>query len=341
MAGEPPEISNFESKLNAVSEIVATNDDPRFAPDEMVVCGDCSRSNPPVRATCLYCGGVLAADKIDLALAKVNFQRPDTWEDGFSLVYSGESQVSEAVMSSAAEILQTSSDDLAKMLNAGAGMPLVYLRSLPDSGLLGSRLSDIGFQCAVVGDDLLQADVPPTRVRRIRFDESCVRLEAFNTGAVTEVQFAENVLIVAGALVKTSTTVAGKMKKGAVIGGDETLSYADEQVIDIYPEADVYGFRIRPAGFDFSCLGPNMHRLASTNMAELVAKLRSCLTSVKFIDNFRSASPLLNDIWPLELKRQSSEIKRGTFGGVRKQTLTVFDNSHQFTKFSRMQRHFV
>jgi hypothetical protein len=76
-------------------------------------------------------------------------------------------------------------------------------------------------------------------------------------------------------------------------------------------------------------------------MAELVAKLRSCLTSVKFIDNFRSASPLLNDIWPLEVKRQSSEIKRGTFGGVRKQTLTVFDNSHQFTKFSRMQRHFV
>jgi hypothetical protein len=168
-----------------------------------------------------------------------------------------------------------------------------------------------------------------------------MRAAAFNTGTETEIEFREKLLIVTGALVKTSTTLAGRVKKGAVTGADETLAYDDEQVIDIYPESDVYGFRIRPSGFDFSCLGDSMQRLASSNMAELLSRLRTSFPNAKFVDEFRSASPLLTAIWPPDEIRQSSEIKRGTFGGVRKETLTVLDNSRQFTKFSRLQRHFL
>jgi hypothetical protein len=341
MANEPPETSNFETKLNAAAEMIATNEDPRFAADKMVVCEKCSRSSPPNRERCIYCGSALAADKIDLGLAKIDLQRPEQWEDGFSLVYAGEGGLDDSVIAAAAEMLDVDRDALVRALNVGAAVPIVYLRSLPDAGLLGSRLSEIGFHCAVVGDDLLQANVPPTRVRSLKFNDALMRVEAFNTGATTDIGCQEKVLVVIGALVKRSTAVAGRVKKGALKGADETLAYEDEQVVDIYPESDVYGFRIRPSGFDFSCLGGEMQPLASANMAELLSKIRSSFPNAKFIDEFRSASPLIVDIWPSDEFRRSSEVKRGTFGGVRKESLTVVDNSRQFTRFSRLQRHFL
>jgi len=44
-------------------------------------------------------------------------------------------------------------------------VPLVYLRSLPDAGLLASRLAELGFECAIVGDGPCRDELETARGR--------------------------------------------------------------------------------------------------------------------------------------------------------------------------------
>jgi hypothetical protein len=341
MADSPPENVNFDSKMDALREIALTTEEHRFSPDEMIACTACSRSNPPDRTSCLYCGVALEAASIRPDIAKINYQRPEPWQDGFSLVYAGKRELETSAMEKAAELLQLDQEALERIIAVGTPIPLIYLKSLTDTGLLGSRLSEVGFDCAIVGDDLLQAKVAPTRVRTIQFESDSILLEDFNTSNVTPVKYDEHVLLVIGSLVKTSTEVTGKVSKRAVKTMEETLAISDEAIVDIYPVSDVYGFRIRSSGFDFSCLGERMQPFATANMAALISDLRSRFTSGVFIDSFPAASPLLISVWPVDEIKQASSVSRGPFGGVRKQNLTVLDNTSQFTKFSRLQRHFI
>jgi len=341
MARKPNEPTNFDSKIEALRDLPLVEDDPRFSHDQMVACKECSRSNPPNRASCLYCGKHLEYDAIDPSIVKINYQPPELWEDGYSLVYSGEGELNTGTILLAAEMLHIDRDTLEGSLAIKVPVPLIYLRSLPDAGLLASRLSEIGFDCAIVGDDLLLPKVPPTRVRAVYFSDDGILLEDFNTGDRGTLDLTEKVLIVVGALVKTSTEVSGKMSKRAIKKPSESLAFADEVVVDLYPRSDVYGFRIRAAGFDFSCLGERMRPLGTENMNELVSLLRSRIPSLVFVDAFSSAVPLISSIWPVDEIKRSSQVSRGAFGGVRKQSLTVLDNTTQFTKFSRLQRHFI
>jgi hypothetical protein len=341
MADMSPENSNFDAKLDALRELPTTENDPRFEPHELIACSSCSRSNPPNRTACLYCGKPFEAGSVRTDLARINYQRPETWEDGFSLVFAGKGELSNEVIEFAADLLQTDVDSLKRILNISVPIPLIYLRSLPDAGLLASRLSQVGFGCALVGDDLLQSKVPPTRVRSIKFEDESAFLEGFNTGRTTPVGFDEKALFVTGSLLRTSTEVAGKISKKAMKDVKETHGVVDEAVIDIYPASDVYGFRIRSSGFDFSCLGEKMQRFVGANMSELTGLLRARFRSAVFIDTFSTAASLISLSWPLDEIRQASSVTRGPLGGVYKQTLTVLDNTDQFTRFSRLQRHFV
>jgi hypothetical protein len=219
-------------------------------------------------------------------------------------------------------------------------VPLIYLKSLPDAELIASRLVEIGFGCAIVGDDLLQARTPPTRVRSIIFESDGVFLEDFNSGKFVRVDRSEQLLIVTGSLVRTSTETTGKIKKRALSDAKETTSAKDETVMYLYPKNDVYGFRIRATGFDFSCLGGRMGSLAAANMSELIEKIRSEFRDTVVVDA-TSSTEQLDMIWPQVQTRESGSISRSIFGGVRIGSTTLVDNTIQFTKFSRLQRHYV
>jgi hypothetical protein len=335
---DPP---NFDSKIKALGELPLTADDPRFASDRMVTCGSCSRTSPPNRTSCLYCGDPLDIGSIDASEARINFQQPEPWEDGFSLVYSGALQPGGPVIESAAEMLHLDIEQMRKLLASRTPVPLVYLRTLADAGLLGSRLSAIGFDCAIVGDDLLQVRTLPTRLRSVAFENDRMLVVDFNTGKETAVNKQDPILIVAGSIIKTSTEVQGKLSKRTMKAIDETMSITDEPVLDIYPPSDVYGFRIRSSGFDFSSLGDQMTRFTGENLSKLTGRLREFFADARFIDGYPELVQMLAPIWPPDEIRQSSRVTRGTFGGVRKQSLTILDNTAQFTRFSRLQRHSV
>ena len=150
----------------------------------------------------------------------------------------------------------------------------------------------------------------------------------------------QSTLFVTGSIVKERVEAAGKRTRKSTKTTDRSETFADEPVLDIYPASDVFGFRIR-AGFDFSCLGTQMSRLAIENFGLLTDEFRLRLHSTKLIDVYSAASPLLRSSWPNDERNESSKVSRGTFGGVQTRSVIVSDNTVQFTKFSRLQRHFI
>ena len=341
MTEAPPENSDPDQKAADLSGLQITENDPRFGSHEMITCSACSRSNPPNRTACLYCGEPFEANFLRTDIARISYKRPEPWEDGFSLVFAGNEEPTTEVLDSAAKLLEMDTETVKDLLDLQVPIPLIYLKLLPDAGLLASRLSQIGFDCAVVGDDLLLSKVPPTRVRSIKFEDNAAVLEDFNTGRVTAVRFDERVLFVIGSVIKMSTETSGKISKKNLKNIEESQSVSDEAIIDIYPQSDVYGFRIRSAGFDFSCLGEKMQRFVGANMGELTDMFRSRFLSGVLNDSYSAAASLLSLAWPLTETKQASNVSRGPLGGIYKQTVTLLDNTDQFTKFSRLQRHFV
>jgi hypothetical protein len=327
--------------MDAIHDIQFMSEDERFAIDQMIVCESCSRSNPPNRTSCLYCGKPFQGALVSGDFAKINYQRPEAWEDGFSLVYAGENEVNEGVVNSASELLKIEAKELRQALEVHVRLPLIYLRSLTDAGLLASRLSNVGFDCAIVGDDLLQARVLPTRVRSMVSNGDEFFFEDFNTSKMIAVKRDDRVLLVPGTLLQTSTEMSGKITKKTLKTTDESLASFDEAVIDIYPPNDVYGMRIRSSGFDFSCLGDQKQPIAGANMAALMDMFLAQFSSAIFIDQFKVCAPLIDTVWPVSSTKHSSSVTRGPLGGIRKHSVTVVDNTIQFTKFSRLQRYFI
>jgi len=232
-------------------------------------------------------------------------------------------------------------DEFARLMRAGTGMPIAYLKSLPDADLLASRLTDAGLKCAIMGDDLLTPQAVATRVRSVEFYDDGVILEDFNTADKIAIGSGERVLLVVGSIFKIQSESTGKRSKKTVKIKDASETLSDETVVDLYPPSDVLGFRIRSNGFDFSCLGERMRRIASENMIGLIDRLGEAFPNHILIDGYKAAHSILDTIWPVESQNKSSEVRRGTFGGVEIEKVRLYDNTKQFTRYSRLQRHLI
>jgi hypothetical protein len=341
MADEPTASVDQDEKLKTIGGIPIMEDDARFRAEEMTACPACSRDNPPNRFSCLYCGGGLIPSEINVGLTQINFQRPQTWEDGFSVIYVGKGNLSDDIASRAAEILRIEADVFVDLAEVGAPVPIAYLKSLPDAELIASRLTEIGLECAIAGDDLLTPQIQPTRIRSVEFYDEGIILEDFNTANKIAVGAGERVLFVVGSIFKIRSETTGKRSKKTMKIIETSESSSDELILDIYPPSDVLGFRIRSGGFDFSSLSEQMRRIASENLQLLIDKFVEVFPKQILINEYPAAHSLLDAVWPVEHKSESSDVTRGAFGGVRIERTHVSENTAQFTRFSRLQRHFI
>src|SRR5437016_3546922 len=83
MTNDPLEES-AESELSVdpvQSEFIA------FKSGEMVICGACTRANPPNRHACLYCGKDLDVTAEFAELIKPALRKLESWEKGFNVIY--------------------------------------------------------------------------------------------------------------------------------------------------------------------------------------------------------------------------------------------------------------
>jgi len=301
-----------------------------FAPDKLVKCPNCGKANAPNRTTCLYCGappaGVSGADRLEIRAI-------ENWENGSNIVLM---DAGDGEFEKAADLMAGVAGSDREIFNAafesGKQVPLVRVASAEQAEWVVHKLRELRIETAVVDDTVLQANVPPLRLRSIGFEADQLNLGLFNVGEVYPIAADDLILIVAGTIVEGRKESVERRKLRGAKMLDEASTSSDEPIIDLYSKNDPLGWRIPARGFDFSCLGPGKSLLVGENMKELIARLVEFAPRARFSDDYASVMSLVEPVWPSEVRREGRILDR-------KDVSTVFmtNNATQFTKYSRMQ----
>ncbi len=304
-----------------------------FRPDQMVVCPQCSKLNPPDRSGCLYCGTLISTDT-----GRLTHRLVEEWENGYNLIVLPDG---EADISAAAAFLSLETAVLTEIVARGSELPVARLESYAVAAAAAEKLSDLGLDCIVVDDETLNAERPPNRLRLIKFIDGGIELTDFNTQARRVLTADEIELIVTGTIFESRTETVEKRKRKQSIVDNESEFSSDGAVIDIYAGADANGFRVAANGFDFSGLGNDRSLLAGENMRRLAERLRSFAPRAVFRDGYAADSQLIEKIWPQSSRKNSIGVKRVGIGRMSVSNVTTRNNLVQFTKYSRLCRHLL
>jgi len=323
--------------------------DPRFQTenlaydtDKLIACVGCSRMNPPNRLNCLYCGRELEIDIEDAASIKTNLRTLELWERGVNVILCEGDACVEPDTEKLAVFLCMDATDLSLIINAGTPLPIVRVESEKQADILLAGLEQFGLKCTLVKDDALAADKPPVRLSGMEINDQQLTLKDFNTGNLTETVAADLVLIVLGSITESkvdSLEKRGLRKEAKLIG--ESATATDEAILDVYFRNDPVGFRVRLAGFDFSCLGERKGLLAGENLQRLIGVLKEQAPGAKYVDNYLAVRQALGRVWDVETRKDSKGVQHAGFGKAELGVVASTNNLNQFTKYSRLQWHLL
>lgn len=330
------ELDKSQDEMWLLKDLPVTSENIGFRPEEMNGCSKCGKSNPPTRPKCFYCSADLLIDAAETQSANINSRVLENREKGFNLVYLPESSTEKSDISAIARLLSIEVDFIRQIIEAKSIIPLVRLESPHETAI--ENLSSYGMKCCMVADEVLEVNKLPVRLRGLKFLSESFVLINFNTDEEIEVQHDDLSLIVTGALFEAKTETVEKRKKKEASVVLETQAKSDSGLIDIYVGDDAIGYRITVNGFDFSCLGSEKGLLAAENIRRLAEVLRSYAKSAKFAGDYLMIRQLLDEVWPLE-RRKDSYRRQGTgLGGKDFTNIESSNNLQQFTKYSRLQR---
>lgn len=326
----------------------ATTFDPEFQteniafdPKEMLACDGCGRTNPPNRLNCIYCGSELNIQVDDAASIKTNRRTLELWERGFNVIVR-ENTAERSSVDKIADLLSMDPADVSMILTVGMPLPLARVENEKEAALIVNAMAPLGLSCSVLPDVDLSADKFPARLSKIDDLADKFALKDFNTGNVTEIAKEDIVLIVPGILTSGKVDSLEKKRRGKETKIlDETTTAEDEAILDIYARSDSNGFRVRLAGFDFSCLGEDKGLLAAKNLSTLVHFLKERSPNAKLITNYSTIKQALNIVWEIESRKDSKGLQRIGFGKTEFGAVASTNNLNQFTKFSRLQWHLL
>ena len=309
-----------------------------FSPSELLMCQGCSRQNPPNRINCIYCGKELKFREEDVIDRHLVSRQLEAWEAGFNIIFRSASNGCDLM---AATKLLGENIDLTAIVAAGNPVPIARVDSLKLAEILVTKMLGSGVVCSIVSDADLDAERPPIRLSKIEIADDLFFFTDFNTRSSMEIANEDLTLIVTGQLNRTRTDLIEKRKRKGSELLDESASFTDELIVDLYTRNEPRGFRIYPAGFDFSCLGQEKGILARENIERLVTYLSSLASNARFVSSYSAARPFLARVWEVESRTDAQGIKRIGFGkrGFGKTEST--SNLQQFTKYSRLQRHLL
>lgn len=317
------------------------SEDIGFRSSELVTCASCSRKNPPNRAACVYCGNAL--ERLDLAAVKLSLRQPEAWERGWNVVFRpnlSDPRPNTAVLSS---IIGIDAERLNPLLDAGVPVPVARVAVETEAAAVVKKLAVLGLDGSIVADSELDADLPPTRLKRIDIEGDAITLHDFNTASLQYIARDDLALLVTGTVISSRTdSLEKKRRRGKETKLiDETTTSADEAVLDIYSRQNFRGWRIHLAGFDFSCLGDDKGLLAGENLRRLTTVLREYAQHAKFVADYARVADALEAVWPVESRKDPQGLKRAGFGKVEFGSVASTSNAAQFTKYSRLQWHLL
>jgi len=313
-----------------------------YKSEEMVSCGNCSRSNPPNRLKCMYCGGQLELSAAQSAVIAPVLRKLENWESGFNLIYlpKGET-VSAETSAQIAKLVGLEKEVLQKIFETKKALPVVRAETAKEAEILQNRLKEAGLETSVIGDESLAAENLPKRLRGLALRDGKILLILFNNDEIEEISPEDLVLIVSGAIFQKAVELTEARKKGETKILDATEIASDELLIDIYGKNNSTGYRILTKGFDFSFLGAEKGILARDNIKKLVVKLQSLAPDAKLVDDYFAVRSVLGNIWEVEQRKDSQGLTRQRFGKFDLSNVSSSNNLQQFTKYSRLQWHIL
>ena len=310
-----------------------------FKPDELIACTKCGKSNPPNRASCLYCATPIELREDRRRQAKLNLRPLENWEKGFNIVFVPPADEPDAA--SISRYLAIDVQMLQPMLAAARPIPIARIESEAEANIAVQQLANFGLNASVVSDEMLQADKAPTRLREIEFRDDSIVVISFNTGEKREIGHGDLMLIVTGSVVESKTESVEKQKKKETKLLHEMETTSDERLIDVYCAGDALGYRIPAKGFDFSCLGAEKGLLAQPNMERLKEKLLDFVPAVRLVDEYSAIMGPLSAVWEIERQKDFHGLTRTGIGKAGFANVARTSNLTQFTKYSRLQRHLL
>lgn len=310
-----------------------------FAPDAMVACAKCGRSNAPNREICMYCGAALAGRGAE---ARREIRQPESRENGFNVVMlESDADNIETAARTIASLLATEIGVVRAILASGKRLPVARVGSETQADLFAQRLADFGVETRVISDEVLVPVQNPVRLRSLRFTGDELVLELFGKPATERLQSEDLALIVLGVLLETRTESIEKRKRRETRTLSEIETSSDMPVIDLYSKSDPTGWRIPATGFDFSCLGPGKSLLVSENMESLIHKLQTLSPGAKFVDDYAKLRSMLEQSWPAESRTDALGFQRTGVADKGLSRIFTTNNSLQLTKYSRLQWHLL
>ena len=301
----------------------------------LLSCPNCDRKTPQTRQTCLYCGSVLPISDEGFSRALPASRELEAWESGFNLILVNAASIDRSRSSA---ILGLDKDTIDLFADCIAPVPIARVETADMSESLRQDLECVGMSCQIVADTDLNLREPNKRLSAIEFSVDHVVLIAFNTGERIIRRNEEISAVVPGVLSRTRVDSLSKRKRG---GGSASLSDLttsdDTAVMDIYSRIDPIGFRVLPSGFDFSCLGDERGFLASQNWGKLLKTIAERLPAVRLAADYASLRPVLEIVWPAEIKNESKGLVPTGFGKREFGTTSTINNDEQFLRFSRLQ----
>ncbi|HVG28156.1 MAG TPA: hypothetical protein VM864_00400 [Pyrinomonadaceae bacterium] len=317
-----------------------------FKRDEMIACERCGRASPPTRMKCLYCGAALPAVGGGEDRRRPALKPLEEWERGFNVVLApgGEGSHGRAgALAEAASLARLNPDQLGEMIAARTALPLARTGEREEMELLERRLTALGLGVEIVADEDLAVETePPRRVRKIEFDAEGVTGLSGVGGESRSASWAGVILIVVGRIFKKRIEVEERLKRRAaseIVESRELVE--DEGVVDLHFADAPAGWRVLAEGFDYSCLGARKSLLASENFARLVEEFRARAPRAAFDDSYRRVRHLLQFAWSPAEHREAGGVRRAGPGRVSTEAVMSVSNEAQFTRYSRLLRHFA
>lgn len=301
----------------------------------MLECG-CGRLSPADRAVCLYCGREVVRPDGLVTSVRVNFRELELWESGYLVIVNG--IAAKADISSAASVLPLSSDEIEMACSSGSTLPVARLRTAAEAKAVVERLGKAGIDCVVVEEAALLPRKPPVRLRSISIDPQNVEFIEFADRNRFSFNWDEVRCVVMGRLFTSRIDSLEKRGRGGKSKTLEGSAFSDDsEVIDIYPVGHECGFRIFPAGTDFSFLGSEMTMTAAENMKRTAEILSLKAAKARVIANYGEFRELLGRIWPVSSQTDSKVNSGGMIAGRRFERSVSTSNADQLTRFSRLQ----
>jgi len=301
-----------------------------YSADALITCGKCSRSNAPNRLECMYCGATLNVDP--RTLEKVTARVLEAWEPGTSIVITGGDGDAER----ASHLLSIERDQLAEILRSAVPLPLARMEA-GSAELVAKKIEALGYTTRLIDDSDLELKRPPVRIAAMSIRPDTLTLIGLNTRDGHTVSWDELRLIVKGTFSSGKIDSFEKRRLRSTTVMSETVTSADEPVLDLYAGEDKNGFRVQLSGFDYSCLGEKMAPLANENMSRLQAMLVARSPGAKVLE-YTPIRHLLTGIWDIESRKDPKGLVQTGVGKREFGVVHSTSNVEQFTRFSRLQR---